>query len=133
MTCRRGISWTRPSCPRRRTDAGVAAIGTHTYLVGGQGADGAALDTVARANLSPQPPFFQLGILGATIPGLSIKGEIGQQLGYLNAMGVGMTNFAILVIIGYAMSHRRGTLRVMEKLSRGRIKAPVEDEFVPGS
>ena len=86
-----------------------------------------------RANLSPQPPYFQLCILGATIPGLSIKGEIGQQLGYLNAMGVGMTNFAILVIIGYAMSHRRGSLRVMEKLSRGRIKAPPEDEFVPGS
>jgi hypothetical protein len=119
--------------PEARTDAAVAAIGTHTYLVGGQGADGAALATVARANLSPQPPFFQLGILGATIPGLSIKGEIGQQLGYLNAMGVGMTNFVILVIIGYSMSHRRGTLRVMEKLSRGRIKAPVEDEFVPGT
>ena len=58
-------------------------------------------------NLSPKPPFFQLGILGATIPGLSIKGEIGQQLGYINAMGVGMTNFAILVVIGYALSHRR--------------------------
>ena len=103
------------------------------YLVGGTGADGAPLASVARANLSPKPPFFQLGILGATIPALSIKGEIGQQLGYINAMGVGMTNFVILVIIGYAMSHRRGSLRVLEKLSRGRIKAPPEDEFVPGT
>lgn len=119
--------------PEARTDAGVAAIGTHAYLVAGQGADGATLDSVARANMSPQPPFFQLGILGATIPALSIKGEVGQQLGYLNAMGVGMTNFVILVLIGYAMSHRQGTLRLLEKLSRGRIKAPREDEFVPGT
>lgn len=119
--------------PEARADQGVAAIGTHVYLVGGEGADGAPLASVARANLSPQPPFFQLGILGATIPALSIKGEIGQQLGYLNAMGVGMTNFVILVLIGYAMSHRQGTLRLLERLSRGRFKAPRDDEFVPGT
>lgn len=119
--------------PEARADLGLAAIGTHVYVVGGTGADGAALASVSRANLSPQPPFFQLGILGATIPALSIKGEIGQQIGYLNAMGVGMTNFVILVLIGYAMSHRQGTLRLLERLSRGRIKAPREDEFVPGT
>jgi len=119
--------------PEARADLGIAAIGTHVFAVGGMGADGAALASVSRANLSPQPPFFQLGILGATIPALSIKGEIGQQLGYLNAMGVGMTNFIILVLIGYAMSHRQGTLRLLERLSRGRIKAPREDEFVPGT
>jgi hypothetical protein len=119
--------------PEARADLGIAAIGTHAYVVGGEGADGAALATVSRANLSPQPPFFQLGILGATIPALSIKGEIGQQLGYLNAMGVGMTNFVILVLIGYAMSHREGTLRLLERLTRGRIKAPREVEFVPGT
>jgi hypothetical protein len=119
--------------PEARADLGIAAIGTHAYVVGGEGADGAALATISRANLSPQPPFFQLGILGATIPALSIKGEIGQQLGYLNAMGVGMTNFVILVLIGYAMSHREGTLRLLERLTRGRIKAPREDEFVPGT
>jgi hypothetical protein len=119
--------------PDARADLGLAAIGTHAYVVGGEGADGAALASVSRANLSPQPPFFQLGILGATIPALAIEGEIGQQLGYLNAMGVGMTNFVILVLIGYAMSHRQGTLRLLEKLSRGRFKAPREDEFVPGT
>jgi N-acetylneuraminic acid mutarotase len=118
--------------PEARADHGIASIGSFVYLVGGQGADGAALASATRANLSPQPPFFQLGILGATIPALSIKGEIGQQLGYLNAMGVGMVNFVILVIIGYAMSHRQGTLRVLERLTRGRIQAPREDEFVPG-
>ncbi|MEZ4596320.1 MAG: hypothetical protein R3C32_05430, partial [Chloroflexota bacterium] len=68
--------------PEARADLGVAAVGTHAYVVGGEDADGTALATVSRANLSPQPPFFQLGILGATIPALSIKGEIGQQLGY---------------------------------------------------
>lgn len=119
--------------PEARADLGVAAVGTHAYVVGGEDADGTALATVSRANLSPQPPFFQLGILGATIPALSIKGEIGQQLGYLNAMGVGMTNFVILVLIGYAMSHREGTLRLLERLTRGRVKAPREDEFVPGT
>ncbi len=119
--------------PEPRAEAGIAAIGTHVYVVGGQAADGAALASISRANLSPQPPFFQLGILGATIPALSIKGEIGQQLGYLNAMGVGMANFVILVLIGYAMSHRQGTLRLLERLTRGRVKAPREDEFVPGT
>jgi hypothetical protein len=118
--------------PEARANQGLASIGSFVYLVGGTGADGAPLASVARANLSPKPPFFQLGILGATIPALSIKGEIGQQLGYLNAMGVGMTNFVILVLIGYAMSHRQGTLRLMERVTRGRIKAPREDEFVPG-
>ena len=119
--------------PEARADQGIAAIGTYAYVVGGQGADGATLATVSRANLSPMPPYFQLGILGATIPALSIKGEIGQQLGYLNAMGVGMTNFVILVLIGYAMSHRQGTHRLLARLSRGRIKLPPEDEFVPGT
>ena len=38
-----------------------------------------------RANLAPQEPFFQLGLVGATVPALKIDGEIGQQLGYLAA------------------------------------------------
>ncbi len=116
--------------PAARADAGLASLGSYVYLMGGQGPDGAVASS-ARANLSPLPPFFQLGILGATIPALSIKGEIGQQLGYLNAMGVGMTNFVILVLIGYAMSHREGTLKLLEKVSRGRFKAPREEEFAP--
>ena len=102
------------------------------YLIAGAGTAG-PLDTIARANLSPQPPFFQLGILGATIPGLSIKGEIGQQLGYINAMTVGMINFVVLILLGYAMSHRAASMRLMEKLSRGKVKAPRDDEYVPGA
>ena len=60
----------------------------------------------ARANVAPQGPFFQLGLVGATVPGLKIEGEIGQQLGYLNANGVGMANFALFLIIGWAFAHR---------------------------
>lgn len=118
--------------PEGRTEAGIAAIGSYAYVVAGDSPTG-ALATVARANISPLPPYFQLGILGATIPGLSIKGEIGQQLGYLNAMGVGMTNFILLILLGYALSHRDASMRLMEKLSRGKIKAPRDDEYVPGA
>jgi hypothetical protein len=48
-------------------------------------------------------------------------------------MTVGMINFALLVIIGIAYSHQRQTLKLIEKVSRGRFKAPPEDEFVPGT
>ena len=44
--------------------------------------------------------------MGATVPALKIDGEIGQQLGYLNANGIGMANFALFVIIGWAFAHR---------------------------
>ncbi len=48
-------------------------------------------------------------------------------------MTVGMINFVGLILLGYALSHREATLRLLEKLSRGRIKAPRDDEFVPGA
>jgi len=118
--------------PEARTDAGIAAIGSFAYVIAGQGTSG-PLDSIARANISPLPPYFQLGILGATIPGLSIKGEIGQQLGYINAMTVGMVNFVLLILLGYALSHREASMRLLEKLSRGKIKAPRDDEYVPGA
>ena len=60
----------------------------------------------ARAYLAPQPPFFALGILGATIPALSLTGDIGQQIGYLNAAGVGTVNFILLLLIGWAFAHK---------------------------
>ena len=59
-----------------------------------------------RANTAPQTPFFQLGLVGATVPGLKIDGEIGQQLGYLNAAGAGTVNFIILLLIGWAFAHK---------------------------
>jgi hypothetical protein len=117
--------------PEPRAGAPIATIGSFAFIIGGEGTDGLEVDSF-RANLSPAPPFFRLGAFGVTVPALAIEGEIGQQLGYINAMGVGMTNFAILVLIAWAFSHRAQTLRLFERLSRGRFKAPREDEFRPG-
>jgi hypothetical protein len=77
-----------------------------------------------RANDAPLSPFFQLGLVGATVPGLKIEGEIGQQLGYLNAAGVGTVDFIILILIGVAFAHRAQTRaligRVLHRGRRGR-------------
>ena len=114
--------------PMPTADAPIAGVGSHAFVFGGVTPDGAT-DASLRAAISPRPPFFQLGIAGATIPGLSIKGEVGQQLGYLNAMGVGMLNFVILVIIGIAFSRRESSKRVLSKLSRGRLEMPPEEQY----
>src|SRR4051812_11042254 len=124
-------SWTRTDSTdllTPRTGAGVAAIGSTAFLLGGNDANGPTTSE-ERAGLSPKPPFFRLGLFGATIPALSIKGEIGQQLGYINAMTVGMVNFVILVSIGIMYSHRRQTMVLVSRLSRGRIRPPAEDEL----
>src|SRR5439155_12148230 len=91
--------------------AGTAATvnGGVAFLVGGTTAKGVTTSS-ARSNLAPKPPFFQLGLLGATVPGLKIEGEIGQQLGWLAAAIVGGGNFTLLVIIGVAMAHREQTI-----------------------
>jgi hypothetical protein len=78
--------------------------GSHAFLFGGTTAAGPTAG-VARTNLAPQEPFFQLGVLGATLPALQLSGEIGQQIGYLNAAGVGTINFIILILIGYLFNH----------------------------
>ena len=86
---------------------GAAAVvtGPNAVLVGGSTVGG-VLASSARANTAPQSPFFQLGLVGATVPGLKIDGEIGQQLGYLNAAGVGTVDFIILLLIGWAFAHK---------------------------
>ncbi len=109
-------------------DAPLAGVGSHAFVFGGETPDGPT-DGSLRSAISPRPPFFQLGIAGATIPALSIKGEVGQQLGYLNAMGVGMTNFVILIIIGIAFSRPEASKRVLSKLSRGRLPMPPEERY----
>ena len=131
-----GEGWTRleeTDLPMPITTAPAAGVGSMAFIIGGAtGETGGVLsDDAMRAGLAPKPPFFQLGIAGATLPALSIKGEVGQQLGYLNAMGVGMTNFVILVIIGLAFSHQRATKRIFVRLSRGRLKMPPEEEYGP--
>jgi hypothetical protein len=64
------------------------------------------------------PPFFQLGLVGATVPGLKIEGEIGQQLGYLNAAAVGTVDFILLILIGWAFAHKAQTRAIAERVMR---------------
>ena len=106
--------------PAGLTGGSAFVTGPNVVIVGGQSAD-APVATSFRANVSPQSPFFQLGPFGATVPGLKIDGEIGQQLGYLNAAGVGTVNFIILIIIGWAFAHKpQARAWVSRVVRRGR-------------
>ena len=85
--------------------ASAFTAGSYAFIVGGQ-TSGGLTGAAARAYLAPQEPFFQLGLFGMTIPALTLGGEIGQQLGYLNAMTVGLVDFGLLLVIGWAMAHK---------------------------
>lgn len=106
--------------PSGIADAGVIVSGSTVFLVGGTGPDG-QLGTTTSTSLAPQEPFFQLGIAGLVVPGLQIGGEIGQQLGYLAAAGVGTGNFVILVIVAWAFNNR-------EKISGFRERRRIAQE-----
>jgi hypothetical protein len=54
------------------------------------------------------------------VPALKVNGEIGQQLGYLNAAGVATVDFVLLILIGWAMAHKERTREIMERLRRRR-------------
>lgn len=92
--------------PGGLVDAAPVVTGSTAILIGGK-AEGGPLTTSVRTSLAPAAPFFRLGIAGVVVPALQIPGEIGQQIGYLAAAGVGTGNFVILVIIGWAFNHRR--------------------------
>jgi hypothetical protein len=105
--------------PEPREGAPAVISGPDAILVGGTTSAGVVASSV-RANTAPQSPFFQLGLVGATVPGLKIEGEIGQQLGYLNAAGVGTVNFIILLLIGWAFAHKAQTRAIIARvLHRG--------------
>jgi hypothetical protein len=91
--------------PAGVTDGAPVVTGSTVEILGGT-SDGAPLAGAYRASLAPQQPFFRAGLVGVTVPGLQIGGEIGQQLGYLAAAGVGTGNFVILIILGWAFNHR---------------------------
>jgi hypothetical protein len=93
--------------------------GPNVIIIGGTGPNG-VVTTSVRANTAPLSPYFQLGLVGATVPGLTIQGEIGQQLGYLNAAGVGTVNFIILILIGWAYAHKAQTRAIFERLRSRR-------------
>lgn len=107
--------------PEPGLEGGAAVVsGPNVVLVGGS-TEGGVLASSARANGAPQSPFFQLGLVGATVPGLTIGGELGQQLGYLNAAGVFTVNFVALILIGWAFAHREQTRSIVRRvLRRGR-------------
>ena len=98
--------------------AGVVS-GSHAFLIAGRTTEGVTAD-IARTNLAPQQPFFQLGLLGATVPALKIDGEVGQQLGYLNAATVGAINFILLILVAYALNHKEKVRALVERYRRRR-------------
>ena len=84
---------------------GAAVVtGVNVFVIGGESKDGVQAGSI-RANLAPQEPFFQVGLVGVVVPALRIEGEIGQQLGYLSAAGAGTVNSVILILIGWAYAH----------------------------
>jgi len=97
----------------------VIVTGPNAIIVGGETAQGPVATSV-RANSAPQSPFFQLGLVGATVPGLKIDGEIGQQLGYLNAAGAGTVNFIILLLLGWAFAHKERARAIVARVVRRR-------------
>jgi len=103
---------------------GASAIvsGSNVLVIGGSTADGTLASSV-RANLAPQEPFFQAGLMGVVVPALQIGDEIGQQLGYLAAAGAGTVNFVILLLVGWAWAHPeriRGWVERRRARRRGR-------------
>jgi hypothetical protein len=95
--------------PGGLVDAAPVVTGGTAILIGGSTDDG-PLATSTRASLAPAAPFFQLGwaglLPGVVVPGLQLGGQIGTQLGYLAAAGVGTGDFALLVAIGWAFNHK---------------------------
>lgn len=110
--------------PGGLVDTAPIVTNATAILLGGR-ADTAPLATSTQASLAPQEPFFRLGLVGVTVPGLKIGGEIGQQLGYLAAAGVGTGNFVLLIAVGYAFNHRQQIAEWRERRRRNReAKAP---------
>jgi N-acetylneuraminic acid mutarotase len=99
--------------------ASAVQVGPNAVLVGGVSSDG-VLASSLRAFTSPEEPFFQLGLVGATVPGLAIEGDIGQQLAYLNAAGAGTVNFVILLLIGWAFAHKEQARGLVDRVVRRR-------------
>jgi hypothetical protein len=113
--------------PAPRAEASAALIGQHVFVVSGANATGQDTSSL-RADVAPRLPFFRFGLFGLTVPALSIKGEIGQQLGYIIAGSAAIGNFVVLVVIGWMYSHRDETYRFFRRISRGRFRPPPDVE-----
>ena len=117
------------TCLVRAWPAPGAVVGSFAYVVGGADNERPAASTRIRANVAPARPFFQLGLFGATVPGLAIPGAIGIQLGEINAATVGIINFVILIALAVLLQRPRTRARLLHTLSRGRTKLPADDDF----
>jgi hypothetical protein len=119
-----GVTRTGPAAVPGASASGPAASASAAPANPAPPAATVVLASSIRANTAPLSPFFQLGLVGATVPGLKIEGEIGQQLGYLNAANVGLINFVILILVGVAFAHRAQTKalfgRILHRRRRGR-------------
>lgn len=115
--------------PAPRAEATAALVGQHVFVIGGVTGDAAFLDSTIRADVAPRVPFFRLGLFGLTVPALSIKGEIGQQLGYIIAASAALGNFVLLVVIAWMYSHKAETFRFFRWITRGRFRPPPEDDY----
>ena len=112
----------RTDLPAGLEGGSAIAVGSNVFIIGGSTQDG-VLGSAVRANLAPQEPIFQAGLVGVVVPALKIGGEVGQQLGYISAAGAGTLNFAILLFIGWAFAHRetvRGWVERRRARRRGR-------------
>jgi len=100
---------------------GASAIvsGSNVIVIGGTTRDGTLASSI-RANLAPQEPFFQAGLVGVVVPALQIGDEVGQQLGYIAAGSVGTVNFVILLLLGWAWAHPQRVRGWVERRRAGR-------------
>ena len=108
---------TASDLPFGLTGGAAVVSGPNAIIVGGETDQGITTSS-ARANVAPLSPFFQLGLAGMTIPGLKIEGEIGQQLGYLNAAGAGTVNFIILLLVGWGFAHKEQARHMIRRVLR---------------
>ena len=102
-----------------RAGAHGVVIGASALLIGGSSGSAAAEPAILAAGTSPKAPVFRLGLIGATIPGAAIQGEVGQQLGYLNAAAAWTTHFVLLLALAVIYAQReRAAAWLRRKLGR---------------
>ena len=93
-----------------RVNALGVVVGPHALLLGGKDGGGVVATVSLSAGTSPKAPVFRAGLIGLTVPGLAIQGEVGQQLGFLSAAGAWTLNFVLLLAaaVAYAQRERFG-------------------------
>ena len=108
--------------------AATVVAGAYVFALGGSDAKGPIAGS-ERAYLAPRQPFFRMGLIGMTVPGLAIKEEIGVQLGEIAAASIGVGNFVLLIAAGVLLSRPRTRARFLRWVSRGRYRLPPDDGY----